>query len=154
MLPRARSRRVVAAVGVAVAAVSLAACDKPAQSVTAQAGSTALKINPSKYCSDGVHCKSYDIGKTLPSLTIAPDAKVMVDVPKQLVHRGWAINVVDVDGKTQLGNTGAITDSHSYRLTASVNNGKPFIVQVLQLHGHTTDGSMWSFAVEPSVTKS
>jgi hypothetical protein len=154
MLSRARSRRVVAAVGVAVAAVSLAACDKPAQSITAQAGSTALKVNPSTFCSDGEHCKNYDIGKTLPALTIAPDGKVLVDVPKQLVGRGWAINAVDVDGKTQLGNTGAITDSHSYRLTASVNNGKPFIVQVVQLKGNKTDGSLWSFLVKPSATKS
>lgn len=154
MLPRARSRRVVAAVGVAVAAVSLAACDKPEQSITAQAGSTALRVGPSTYCSDGVHCKHYGIGDTLPSLTIAPDAKVMVDVPKQLVHRGWAINVVDVDGKTQLGNSGAITDSHSYRLTGSVNSGKPFIVQVVQLKGTKADGSLWSFAVQPSATKS
>jgi hypothetical protein len=150
MLPRARSRRLAAAAGVVVAAVSLAACDKPVQSITAQAGSTALTIKPSTYCADGTHCRDFKV--EVPVLTVAPDAKVLIDVPKKLVDRGWAINVVDPSTNKSIV-SGAVGDSHSYRLSASINNNAQFVVQVLQLNGTKPDGSLWSFAVRPSGAK-
>ncbi|HEY3736626.1 MAG TPA: DUF2771 family protein [Jatrophihabitans sp.] len=144
--------RVAAGLGIVAGTVALAACSKPAPNVTAQAGSTSVVVKASTYCFDPDKCTRHV--PDFPSITVAPDDKVLVDVPRKVVGHGWAINAVDLDGKTSLGNSGAITDSHSYKVTAGINNGSPFIVQVVQLDGNKPDGSMWSFLVKIDPTKS
>jgi hypothetical protein len=151
-MARTAKTRIGAGLGIVASVLILGACSKPTPNVTAQSGSTSVIVKPSVYCFSPTDCKRQ--GFNFPSLTIGPNENVLVDVPRKLVDKGWAINLLDVDGKTSLGNTGAITDSHSYRLPASINSGKPFIAEVLQLNGNRSDGSRWSFFVKVDPTKS
>ncbi|HEY3736115.1 MAG TPA: DUF2771 family protein [Jatrophihabitans sp.] len=144
--------RIAAGLGIVAGTVALAACSKPAPDVTVQSGSTSVVVKPSTYCFDPDKCKKHGID--VPSISSGYDDKVLVDVPRKVLGHGWAINVVDLDNKTSLGNSSAITDSHSYRVAANLNNGKPFIVQVVQLDGNKTDGSIWSFIVTVDPNKS
>ena len=151
-MTRTARNRIAAGLGIVAGAVILTACSEPAPNVTAQSGTDSVIVKPSTYCFDANHCKQH--GVDVPTLNVRLDDKVLVDVPKKVADKGWAVQAVQADGKTVLGNSGKITDSHSYRVPTSLNEGSPFIVQVLQLDGNKSDGSMWSFVVKPNPTKS
>jgi hypothetical protein len=142
-----RPVRALAVAGALTSTVVLAACDKPTPKITVQRGSFSTTISPSSYCFDPTHCRpSSKID--LPVIDARADDRVLVDVPRALVHRGWAVAALSLDGAKALGGSGAITDSHSYRVAANVNDGNPFIVQVAQLRHGKPDGSKWSFLVK------
>jgi hypothetical protein len=133
-----RHVRVLAIGGALAGSVLLAGCDKPTPKLTVQEGSFSTTISPSTYCFDAAHCRPSDNG---------PDGRILVDVPRDVLHRGWSVTALSLDGAKALGGSGAIHDSHSYRVAASTNNGNPFIVQVAQLRKGKPDGSRWSFLV-------
>jgi Protein of unknown function (DUF2771) len=141
-----RHVRALACAGALASATVLAACDKPAPKITVQSGSFSTTIRPSSYCFDAKHCHTY--GLDLPAVSAKPDDRVLVDVPRDLVHKGWALVALSLDGTKSLGGSGTIRDSHSFRVAASTNNGQPFIVQVAQLGHGKPDGSKWSFLVK------
>ena len=116
-----------------------------------QEGALSTTVTPSTYCFDATHCRSAT-SIDLPVITTIPDAKVLIDVPRAVKGRGWAVEALSLDGKRTLGTSGAIDTSHSYRVASSANNGSPFIVQVLQLRDGRADGSRWSFLVRVSAT--
>lgn len=146
-----RPARAVAAAGVLAAAALLAACDKPVPKVTVLGGGKVVNISPSTYCWDATHCpKSAKVD--LPVLTVAADEKLLVDVPHQVESRGWQAQALSLDGKTLLGASGPITDSHSYRVPSGVAKGDAFVVQVRELSHGKPDGSTWSFLVQVSPT--
>jgi hypothetical protein len=140
--------RVLAVAGALTGSVLLAGCDKPAPKVTVQSGSFSTTITPSTYCFDASHCRNSVID--LPVIDARPDDRVLVDVPRELVGRGWSVTALSLDGAKALGGSGAIHTSHSFRVAASTNNGNPFIVQVAQLRKGQPDGSKWSFLVKVS----
>lgn len=147
-----KARRILAGLGIAVGVVVLAACDKPTPTITAQSGSTSVIVEASTYCHSDDKCQHHSVD--VPTLTVAPDATVLIDVPKKLVDNGWGVVALKLEDKTSIGNSGAITDSHSYRLSSGINNGDPFIVQVVQLDGSKVDGSLWTFVVTVDAHKS
>lgn len=151
MARKARTR-IAAGLGIVAGTVALAACSKPAPDVTAQVGSTSIVAKPVQYCFDGTKCHRYN--PDVKTITAGANDTVLVDVPRKIVGQGWAVLAVDVDGKTQLGSSSALKGTHSYRLPASINDGKPFFVQVRQLKGTQTDGSLWAFEVKVDPTKS
>jgi hypothetical protein len=141
-------RRVVAVAITAAAVTLLAACQRPVPKITIQSGSVSNTVAPSTYVFDSSHERKSALD--LPAITARPGATVLVDVPREVVGKGWSVAALSLDGTKALGNSGAITDSHSYRVAAESNNGNPFVVQVVQLnHGHP-DGSVWSFVVKVS----
>lgn len=146
------ARAVVATVAVVAAVGLLAACDKPAPKITVLGGGKVVTIAPSTYCFDASHCRVAS-KLDIPALTVAADAKVMVDVPRSVSHRGWQAKALSLDGKTVLGSSGTISNSHSYKVPSGVAGGDAFIVQVTELHNGVADGSVWSFLVKVSLTK-
>lgn len=145
-----RSRRALLAV-LGLAAFVLTACQKPVPKVTVEGNGTVFTIAPSTYCFDAVHCRKSALD--LPALTVGPDQKVMVDVPREVVSKGWEVAALSLqDISKVLGSSGPITDSHSFRIAANSGNGAPFIVQVSELDGSKSDGSIWSFVVKVSQT--
>jgi hypothetical protein len=69
--------------------------------------------------------------------------------------RGWQVRALSLtDNGQQIGSSGPITDSHSYKVTSGVGSGAPFIVEVDQLRNGQADGSKWSFLVAVSTTGS
>lgn len=148
-----RSRRAAAAVaGAAAIGALLTACQKPTPQVTVLGGGKVVTISPSTYCFDASHCRA---GKLeLPTLTLGPDDKVMIDVPKNVVDRGWQVEALSLADITKvLGGSGPISDSHSFRVASNTANGDPFVVRVDELHKGKPDGSAWSFLVKVSQTK-
>ncbi len=141
--------RVLAVAGTLTGSVLLAGCDKPAPKVTVQTGSFSTTIEPSTYCFDAGHCRS-SARIDLPVVAAKPDDRVLVDVPRDLVGRGWSVTALSLDGAKALGGSGPIHTSHSFRVAVSTNNGNPFIVQVAQLRKGKPDGSRWSFLVKVS----
>src|SRR5581483_951635 len=119
----------------------LSACTKPAPKVTVQTGAFSTTITPSSYCFDAAHCHRYAL--QLPEVTAKPDATVLIDVPRAVVHNGWRVTALAVPDLTKVGSPATVKDSHSFRVAASTNNGNPFIVQVAQLRHGTPDGSRW-----------
>lgn len=149
-----RHRRVTtAAAGVLAAAGLLTACDKPAPKVTVLGGGKVVTISPSTYCWDSTHCPT-SAKPDLPALTVAADSKVLIDVPHTIQTHGWQARALSLDGSKQLGTSGAITDSHSYKVPSGVAGGDAFIVQVNELRHGRPDGGTWSFLVKVSLTKS
>ena len=144
-----RHVRVLAVGGALASAFLLAACDKPVPKVTVQEGSFSTTITPSTYCFDAQHCHGAS-RLDLPVVSAGPDDRILVDVPRDLVHKGWSVVALSLDGQKSFGGSGTIRDSHSFRVAASTNNGNPFIVQVNQLSHGKADGSKWSFLVRVS----
>ncbi|MEO8888422.1 MAG: DUF2771 family protein [Jatrophihabitantaceae bacterium] len=148
-----RSRRAAAAVAGAAAISSLlTACQKPTPQVTVLGGGKVVTISPSTYCFDSTHCRA---GKLeLPSFTLGPDDKVMIDVPSAVADRGWQVEALSLaDINKVLGGSGPISGSHSFRVASNTGNGDPFLVRVDELHRGKPDGSAWSFVVTVSQTK-
>ncbi len=139
-------------VGAAVAsALLLTGCDKPVPKITVQAGSFSTTITPTTYCFDVGHCRA-STSIDLPVVDTGADDKVLVDVPSAVADRGWSSTALTLDGKKNLGGSGPIHNSHSYRIAANANDGAPFIVAVQQLRKGKPDGSRWSFLVKTSET--
>jgi hypothetical protein len=150
-MPRKARALAVAAAGLAAGAL-LTSCSKPVPKITVLGADKVATITPSTYCFTPTHCRKSTL--ELPVFTVASDDKVMIDVPQQVVHRGWTVNALSLNGSKVLGNSGVISGVHSYRVSSSANNGNPFIVEVDQLRHGTPDGSRWSFLVQVSPTKS
>ncbi|MDT4914746.1 MAG: hypothetical protein QOC66_3874 [Pseudonocardiales bacterium] len=145
-------RRHVRSLGIAgalTASMLLAGCDKPVPKVTVQRGAFSTTITPSTYCFDSVHCRTAS-GLDFPVIDAGLDERIMVDVPRDLLGKGWSVTALTLDGTKPLGSSGTIHDSHSYRVAANTNNGNPFVVQVAQLRKGKPDGSKWSFLVKVS----
>ena len=124
----------------------LAGCQKPAPQLTVQTGSFSTTVSPTSYAFDATHVRTY--AYSLPVVTAKTDGSVLIDVPREVVGNGWAVNAISVAAKpVSVGSSGPITDRHTYRVAAQTNNGNPFIVQIVQLHGTKADGSVWSFLV-------
>jgi len=141
------------AVGIAAAAGLLAACDKPAPRVTVYGSRTVINVSASDYCFDSTHCRVQRL--SLPVIDVAADDKILVEVPRKLVGKGWQLRALDPSNSNkEIGTSGEIADSHSYKLTSGLAGGQPFIVEVNQLAGGKPDGSTWSFIVKVSPTKS
>lgn len=144
-----RTVRVLGITGALASTLALAACDKPVPEITVQSGATAMTVTPTNYSFDASHSRTSQLN--LNEITARSGGTVLIDVPRQVVGRGWAVNAISLDAKhTVVGGSGAIRDSHSYRVAAQSNNGNPFIVQVLQLRDGKPDGSVWSFLVKVS----
>jgi hypothetical protein len=148
-----RSRRAAAAVAGAAAITSLlTACQKPTPEVTVLGGGKVVTISPSNYCFDSSHCRT---GKLeLPTFTLGPDDKVMIDVPKNVADSGWQVEALSLaDISKVLGGSGTISGSHSFRVASNTADGDPFVVRVDKLRNGKPDGSAWSFVVKVSQTK-
>jgi hypothetical protein len=147
------SRRAVAAVvGAAAATTLLTACQKPVPKVTVLGGGTVVTITPSDYCFSAQRCRTSALD--LPTLTLGPDDKAMIDVPRTVESNGWQVQALSLQDITKvLGASGPIDGSHSYRVAGNVGGGDPFIVRVNELSGGKPNGSTWSFVVKVSPTK-
>ena len=146
-------RAVALTAGAVALSTLLTGCDKPPPKVTVLGGDRVVNITPSTYCWDDRHCPRA-AKLDLPTLTVAADEKVLIDVPRRVSSNGWQAQALSLDGSKVLGSSGMIGDSHSYRVPSGINGGNAFIVQVDELHNGKPDGSVWSFLVKVSQTAS
>lgn len=114
-------RRLLAAASVTAALASLTACEKPAPLVTIVSGGTSVYTEASAYCFeeeqrlDGGDCAAR--ATRVPRLEVRQGERIGIDVDKELVERGWQLEIVDPADpqRTQASNT--ITD-HYFPFTA------------------------------------
>jgi hypothetical protein len=145
-----RHLRVLAIAGALASSFLLSACDKPAPKITVQSGAYSATITPSTYCfdTDPNHCHNFPLD--LPVVSARADDTILIDVPSEVVDNGWSITALATPSLIKVGQVTKVKHRHSYRLIASANGAKPFVVQVAQLHNGTPDGSTWSFLVNVS----
>jgi hypothetical protein len=144
---RRYTRALAGAAGIAAVAL-LSGCDKPTPKVSAYGGGQVVTVSPTSYCFSADRCRTGPLD--LPKLTVAPDEKVLIDVPRALDTDGWRVVALSLDGTQSYGSSGTITGSHTYRVVSSAADGKPFIVQVNKMRGGKASGGTWSLVVAPS----
>src|SRR5206468_12592188 len=117
-----RPVRTLAILGVLVlAALGLAACQKPDPKLTVQTGGFSTTIAPSTYCFATGRCRQSST-VDLPVVTAdQPDSKVLIDVPRAVANTGWSVQALTLDGRKSLGGSGAIYAQHTYRVASSAN---------------------------------
>jgi hypothetical protein len=143
---RRYTRALAGAAGIAAVAL-LSGCDKPAPKIRAYGCGEVVTVSPTSYCFTGAHCRTGPLD--LPKLTVAPDEKVLIDVPRALDTAGWQVAALSLDGSTRYGTSGTLT-GHTYRIISSAADGKAFIVQVNKLRGGKPTGGTWSLVVAPT----
>jgi hypothetical protein len=91
-LRRANARRLLAALGVLAAVMTLAACQKPTPGVTLQSGSTSTVLKPQTYCFDAKtkDCRVAASGN-VGTLHAAGGGSILVDVPRTIADGYWQV---------------------------------------------------------------
>lgn len=150
-MPRYR-RAAAAAVGAVAISSLLTACQKPSPEVTVLGGGKVATISPSKYCFDPGQCRTNSLD--LPTFTLGPDDKAMIDVPRTVADHGWQVEALSLDNISKvLGGSGPISNSHSFRVASNAGGGDPFVVRVDELSHGKPNGGTWSFVIKVSPTK-
>ncbi len=114
-------RRLLAAASATLALAALTACEKPAPLVTVVSGGESVYTEAATYCFD--EGQTLQAGTcptratTVPQLRVRQGERIGIDVDKELVDRGWQLEIVDPGDpqRTQASNT--ITD-HYFPFTA------------------------------------
>src|SRR4249920_930590 len=98
---RSWSAPVATLAGAAVATSVLTACDKPLPQITVVGAGRVVTVAPSSYCIDATTCRKPGTTR-LPVVTVPPDDKVLVDVPRAVKSRGWQVRALSLtDGGKQ-----------------------------------------------------
>ncbi len=98
------ARRLLAAASAAGALLALSACEKPAPIVTVVSGGTSVYAEANTWCFEGQSLEDEDCAERHEGDTELPvrgNEVVGVDVDKDLVERGWYIELSDPAGGQQ-----------------------------------------------------
>ncbi len=114
-------RRLLAAASATFAVTALTACEKPAPLVTIVSGGSSVYSEAATYC--------FEEGQTLDSgscaaraselrtLEVRQGERIGIDVDKELVERGWQLELVDPADPQRTQGSSTITD-HYFPFTA------------------------------------
>jgi hypothetical protein len=89
-------RRLLAALPAAAAVVALSACEAPAPIVTVVSGTSSEWKEADVYCFDEQSPEQDECAQrssTVPTLTVTAGDRVGIDVSKDLVERGWFVEL-------------------------------------------------------------
>ena len=142
-------RRLLAAASAAVAVAALTGCERPAPIVTVAAGTQSEWKEADVYCFEGQSLEDDECAQRsdeIPEITVKPGERVSVDVSKDVVERGW---VVDVSPEGGRGDSSPVqTDKHYFTFNAPDVRQRPFRVVVYALGEDPSSGvpsGEWSF---------
>ena len=113
-------RRLLAAASATFAVTVLTACEKPAPIVTVVSGGNSVYSEAAAYCfddatlADGQCSVRSDEVKTL---EVRQGERIGIDVDKELVERGWQLEIVDPADPERTQGSSTITD-HYFPFTA------------------------------------
>jgi hypothetical protein len=114
-------RRLLAAASATVALAALTGCERPAPLVTVVSGGDSVYTEAASYCFEegqtlaAGQCSTR--ATTLPRLEIRQGERVGIDVDKELVERGWQLELRDPADPQRSQTSGTITD-HYFPFTA------------------------------------
>ena len=142
-------RRLLAAASATFALAALTSCEKPAPIVTVVAG------GESKYTEAAAFC--FEEGQTLDSgqcaqraegvtrLSVRPGERVGIDVDKELVERGWQLEIADPQDP-QRTQASAVLDKHYFPFTApGIEPGRTLMLTVRTVDESGAPSGEWLF---------
>ena len=153
MTPR---RRLLVTASAALALGALTGCEKPAPIVTVVSGGQSVYKEANTFCFEGQSfvksdCAVRDAG--LASIEVTGGETVGVDVSKEVVERGWFIELVDplapADTAPQ---TSEVQDGHYFTFTApnlAQNTSLELIVRTLSEGSADEVSGEWQFELRP-----
>jgi hypothetical protein len=143
-------RRLTAAVSAGFALVVLTACEKPAPIVTVVSGGESEWAEANTFCFEGqsfqnADCASRATGVT--ELPVRPGEQVGIDVSREVVERGWLIELGQGEQAQQ---SPLLEDDHYFSFTAPNigPDGLPLTVRTLDESGQQQTGE-WQFVLVP-----
>lgn len=142
-------RRLLAACSAAGALLALTACEKPAPIVTVVSGGTSVYAEANTWCFEEGQsleqdtCATRHEGET--ELPVRGNEVVGVDVDKDLVERGWYIELSDPAGGQQQPQRSEPQTGHYFTFTApNLPQGASLLLTVKAL-GEGAEGSSGEF---------
>lgn len=114
-------RRLLAALSAGVALISLTGCERPAPIVTVVSGTTSEWKEADVYCFAGQSLPDDDCVQRADGpvqLEVTPGQQVGVDVDKDVVERGWYIQLAGPEGGAQAQQSDVMEDRHYFSFTA------------------------------------
>lgn len=143
------ARRLLVAASATFALVALTGCEKPAPIVTVVSGGESVYTEASTFC--------FDEGQTLDSGTCAVRAttpqrlevrqgeRIGIDVDKDLVERGWQLQIVDPADPERTQGSSTITD-HYFPFTApGIAPGSTLMLTVRTVDANDAPTGEWQF---------
>jgi hypothetical protein len=132
--PSRRATRVAgAALGVAVIATALSACERPLPQVSVLSGSTVVRVSPQTYIFTGAKDARVTSG-TVASLNASGGTSLLVDVPREVADQRWNVSAITLDAQgkaTAMDYTGAssptVTNTHSTRVVVPYATGAYYL---------------------------
>jgi hypothetical protein len=145
-------RRLLAATSTVLALASLAGCEKPAPLVTLVSGGQSVYKQANIYCfEDGVTVDSGECAQRAEGATrleVQQGETIGVDVGKDLVERGWRVQVGD-QAAEQVQASDVLRDQHYFTFTAPnlPDEGVPLVVVTVDDEDAST--GEWLFQLVP-----
>ena len=147
-------RRLQAAASAAVAVAALTACEKPVPIVTVVSGANSEWKEADVFCEEGAvgsgECAERSGGPT--PIPVTPGATVGVDVDKEVVERGWFIELSGPGGQGQAQRSEVLEDESYFRFTAQAVSGEGLRLTVFALGEDGPEGTPsgeWAFDLVP-----
>lgn len=142
-------RRLLAAASATFAVVALTACEKPAPLVTVVSGGSSVYSEAAAYC--------FEEGQTLAGgscstrsperrrLEVRQGERIGIDVDKELVERGWQLEILDPADPERTQASSTITD-HYFPFTApGIAVGGTLVLTVRTVDANDAPTGEWQF---------
>ena len=146
MTPR---RRLSAAACATVALAGLTGCEKPAPLVTVVSGGSSVYSEAAAFCFDeGATLENGTCSEratTIPQIEVRQGERIGIDVDKELVERGWQLELVDPADPQRTQGSSTIED-HYFPFTAPgiAPNGK-LLLTVRTVNEQNAPTGEWRF---------
>ena len=143
-------RRLTAAVSAGFALLVLTACEKPAPIVTVVSGGQSEWAEANTFCFEGQSAQNADCASRATGVTeleVRPGEQVGVDVSKEVVERGWLIELGQGEQAQQ---SPVFEDDHYFSFTAPNlgPEGLPLTIRTIDESGQVQTGE-WQFRLVP-----
>jgi hypothetical protein len=152
------ARRLLASASAVGALLALSACEKPVPIVTVVSGGESVYTEASTWCfedQDPPECAERDSGVT--EVAVRGGDTVGVDVDKELVDRGWYIELAEPEGQAAEGQQPSQPqrsepqDGHYFTFTApNLPSGSELLLNVRALGEGEDPTGEWSFRLTPA----
>jgi hypothetical protein len=144
-------RRLLAAASATLALAALTGCEKPAPLVTLVSGGTSVYTEATTYCFEedttveGGECAKRADGPT--RLEVRPGERIGVDVGKDLVERGWRIQLGTGEDPNQV--SPVLEDQHYFSFTAPGLPPEGEVFTVFTVDEQDARTGEWRFELVP-----
>ena len=147
-------RRLLAAASAAVAVAALTGCEKPVPIVTVVSGANSEWKEADVFCEEGTvdsgECAERSGGPT--RIPVSPGQTVGVDVDREVVERGWYIELAGPGGQGQAQRSEVLEDKHYFSFTGQGVSGEGLRLTVFAIGEEGPEGApsgSWAFDLVP-----